>query len=162
MINHIDFNVGHHIITYRINWLGIETVLLDRQSISKKLSLRKRVHSFNLNIDGTLQTFHLESKQHLLHGNITVNLFQNGALVATKIITLYNEIKGKSSPTEQTDNSDTMFCIGVLFIVLSLSFDWSKFFLFLGLIFLFDAVSKTHAKTKASGEQHKEDVSPKH
>ena len=154
MIKQVDFNIKDHSIAYRINWLGVASVFLDGRTISKKLSLGKRVHTFNLDIDGAIQTFHLESKQSFTFGTITVSLFQNGTLIETKVITLYNDIKGAYSNTEQEDNSNTMFIVGILLVIVSLSFDWNKVFLFLGLIFIFDAVSKAQAKTRGSDEQN--------
>ncbi|MCD2260904.1 hypothetical protein [Psychroserpens luteolus] len=54
-------------------------------------------------------------------------------------------MKDKKLKDSKTDDSNSMFVMGIMFIVFSLCFGWSKFFLFMGLIFLFNAVSKRQA-----------------
>ena len=43
--------------------------------------------------------------------------------------------------------------IGMMFIVLALCFDWSKFFLFIGLIFLYDSVTRKNITTESCSEE---------
>ncbi|WP_460219487.1 hypothetical protein [Psychroserpens sp. MEBiC05023] len=153
------FNIENHAITYTINWLGIETILLNGKKISKKLSLGKRVHTFELMINGVLETIHIESKQSFALGNVTISLFLNGELKDEKVINFYSEIGTPKTSSPDTNSSNSMFLIGVMFIVLSLCFDWSKFFLFLGLIFLFDAICRTEIALKTS--ESKTDIDSK-
>ncbi|SDS61180.1 hypothetical protein SAMN04515667_2566 [Formosa sp. Hel1_31_208] len=135
----IEFLVDNHIIIYRLNWLGIETIIMDGRIISKKLSLGKRVHTFNLTVDDIVHSFHIESKQSFSTSSVRIQLFQNGKLIDTDYVEFFENTKKE---TANFDNSSLM--IGVLFIAMTLCFGWSKLFLFVGLGFLFDAMSKTH------------------
>ncbi|WP_033956316.1 hypothetical protein [Psychroserpens jangbogonensis] len=54
--------------------------------------------------------------------------------------------------SKNTENST--FMMGMIFIIFSLVFDWSKFFLFIGLIFVFDSVSRTKVKTNNSEDNN--------
>ena len=145
----IEFLVDNHIITYSLNWLGIETIILDGRIISKKLSLGKRVHTFSLAVGGIVHSFYIESKQSFSTSSVRVQLFQNGELIDTDYVEFFENTKNE---TADTDHSS--FMIGALLIVMALCFDWSKLFLFVGLVFLFDAVSKTH-KTNEKAQTNK-------
>ncbi|WP_204346537.1 hypothetical protein [Psychroserpens algicola] len=155
------FNIEEQIISYDVNWLGIESVTVNGSVLSKKLSLGKRVHSFDLPINNSVHSFRIESKQSFSASTITVSLFQNDKLIDSKVIELYKDIFKDTTDTHNTEHSNTMFTIGVVLIILSLSFDLSKFFLFIGLIFLFDAVSKTHAISKTVAEETPKDLNLK-
>lgn len=148
----LEFFVDNHIITYRLNWLGIETIVLDERIISKKLSLGKRVHTFSLTVDGVVHSFHIESKQSFSTSSVSVQLFQNGELIDTDYVEFFENTKNETATTDHSS-----FMIGALLIVMALCFDWSKFFLFVGLVFLFDAVRKTHkTNQKAQTNQNQE------
>lgn len=153
----LEFIVGNYKITYRLNWIGIETVLLNGKKISKKLSLGKRVHTFELLVDGTMQSFHLESKQSFSGSHVKVELFQNGELIATDYVTFFESTTNIQTSPKDEDNS--MFYIGLVFVVLSLCFDWSKVFLFIGLIFLFSAANNKTSEATPADKNHPK---PKH
>ncbi|WP_299334040.1 hypothetical protein [uncultured Psychroserpens sp.] len=154
MMKPIDFKVENHTISYKLNWLGVETVLLDGKIISKKVSLGKRVHTFNLIIDGVSHTFHLESKQSFSTSSVRVQLFQNGKLLDTDHVEFFQD--SKNNNTTHDHGGGSSFMIGILLIFFSMSFDWPRFFLFIGLIFLFDAVSKSHAKQQKDNQKQLE------
>lgn len=144
------FNIENHTITYHVTWLGMESVSVDGNVVSKKLSLGKRVHSFDLLINDETQTFRVESKLSFTQSNVTVNLFQNNILLEATVLELYAEITGSKTDANGSNNSDSTFVIGMVFIILSLCFDWSKFFLFIGLIFMFNAISTKDKQSKTS------------
>ncbi|WP_298761120.1 hypothetical protein [uncultured Psychroserpens sp.] len=67
-------------------------------------------------------------------------------------------MNNKKLKDSNTDDSNSMFVIGIMFIVLSLCFDWSKFFLFMGLIFLFNAVNKRQAIINISDQDNDTEI----
>ena len=146
----VTFNIDKHAISYHVNWLGIETVKVNDIQVSKKLSLPKRKHKFSLDVFGKNEAFHITSKQLFSSGYITVQLFHNDVLIDEKILEFnFPVIKDDSKNTE-----NSTFMIGMIFIIFSLVFDWSKLFLFIGLIFVFDSVSRSKAKTNNSEDNN--------
>jgi len=149
------FYIKNHTITYNVNWFGVESITVDGNRVSKKLSLGKRSHYFNLRIDNEIQKFHIESKMSFSCSSVNVSLFQNDIVIDSEVLQFYPQITNTKNETETSDDSaDSMFFIGIIFIVFSLCFDWSKFFLFIGLIFLFDGISKKEINAKISSEKN--------
>lgn len=146
----VTFNIEKHTISYHVNWLGIETVKVNDIQISKKLSLPKRKHKFLLDVFGKNEAFYIKSKQQFSSGFITVQLFHNDVLIDEKVLECnFPIIKDES---KNSDNSS--FMLGMMFIIFSLVFDWSKLFLFIGLIFVFNSVSNNKSKTNNSEDNN--------
>jgi len=151
----ITFNIEDQHITYEVNWLGMETISVNGNIVSKKLSLPNRKHKFSLEVYGKTEDFYIQSKQAFSSGCIKVQLFHNAILIEENTI----EFKFSDQKEDASESNNEMFIIGIMFIVCALCFDWSKFFLFIGLIFLFDAVHKTHKmQQKSKQNNNKQEV----
>jgi len=131
----INFNIDNHTISYDVNWLGIETIKVNGNEISKKVSLPKRKHKFELNVFGNTEAFYITSKQSFSSGQIIVQLFHNDTLIDEKVLKFNFPV----SNTEVKHPENSTFMTGLIFIVFSLLFGWSKFFLFIGLICVFSS-----------------------
>nr|WP_321248190.1 hypothetical protein [uncultured Psychroserpens sp.] len=142
----VTFHIENQVISYKANWSGIETVSVNGNQISKKLSLPNRKHQFVLNVYGKTENFYITSKQAFNTGHITVQLFHNDVLIDEALIEFDFGVLNQTKNT--SDNG--MLTTGLLFVVLGLVFDWSKVFLFIGLLFLFCSFSENSNKKKTS------------
>jgi hypothetical protein len=140
----ITFTIENHTIEYHVDWMGMETITINGDIVSKKLSLPTRKHKFTLEVYGKTETFYIQSKQGFSTGHLKIQLYHNEVLIDEKTL----EFKFLDPKTTKTETDNTTFILGLFFIVLTLCFDWSRIFLFVGLVFLFDALSKTHKRQK--------------
>jgi hypothetical protein len=144
----VTFHIENHTISYNVNWLGIEKVSVNGNQISKKLSLPNRKHRFVLNVYGKTENFYITSKQAFNSGRITVQLFHNDVLIDEDTIAFnFDPIN-----TTKSSSDNSMLTTGLMLVVLGLIFDWSKFFLFIGLLFLFCSFSQNSNEKEAKGD----------
>ena len=141
----VIFYIENKEIQFEVNLMGIETLKINGHQVSKKWSWPGRKHQFVLDAHGKIEPFYITTKQAFSSGVITVQLFHNDIFIDEGLIEFdffaKNGIKGKS------DNG--MLSTGLLFVVLGLVFDWSKVFLFIGLIFLFCSFSDNSGKKQS-------------
>ena len=150
----VIFNIENHTISYQVNWFGIETIKIDGIQISKKLSLPKRKHKFKLHVFGKDEAFYIKSKQIFSLGYITVQLFHNDILIDEKIL----EFNFGFRKDEIKNAENSSFMTGMIFIVFSFIFGWSKFFLFIGLIYVFSSFFEKEAN--AISTKNRKDSDP--
>jgi hypothetical protein len=153
-MNSVEFHIEQYIITYSINWLGIETIAVNHKVVSKKLSLPNQKHSFSLTINDETVPFYIKSRQSFSTSTVTISLFKNNLLIEKRTFEFY-----KQNNNAKDDQSST-YILGLVFVILSLYFDWHKYFLFIGLVVLFYAFNiKPHndnkvTKAKSEAENH--------
>ncbi|WP_439151754.1 hypothetical protein [Winogradskyella sp.] len=144
----VVFHIDKHIVTYTVDWLGIETIQVNESIISKKLSLPSRKHRFNLSLNKENVPFYIVSKQSFSTSTIEVSLYKNDNSIEKQTLELYKQ------ENTATDNQGSTYILGLVFVVMSLVFDWHKFFLFIGLVLLFYAfVIKPNTKIKDHSNQ---------
>ncbi|WP_047547221.1 hypothetical protein [Psychroserpens sp. Hel_I_66] len=147
----VIFNIYNHDIVFKTNWLGIETVVINGKQISKKLSLPYRKHKFTIEAYGKTESFYIKTKQAFSSGAVTVKLFHNDVLIDEGFIafefTNNTHIKEKSN--------DDLFMTGLVLVVFSMVFDWSKFFLFIGLMCLFSSFFNTTCQKDEDKDSNK-------
>ena len=110
---------------------GTECVYLNDKMVSKKWSFFGTTHQFTIAEDNELNVYEVKSKAKLDCG-VDVLLFKNKELIDTKSFSLFSTYKTK----EGSQNMNLI--IGFILILYSTFFDGNKFFLFLGLVMLFN------------------------
>jgi hypothetical protein len=129
----VVFYIENYRITYSVDWLGVENIMVNDSIVSKKLSLPKRKHRFSLTINEENVSFYITSKQSFSASTVEVFLYRNDLIFKQQTVELYQQQK---SPT---NDQGSTYILGLIFVVLSLCFDWHKLFLFIGLVLLFYA-----------------------
>lgn len=152
-MNCVHFNIDQHTIRYHVTWMGIETITVNDIQVSKKLSLPKRKHRFNIEISGKKEAFFITSKQSFSTGLITVQLFHNTILIEEKVIA-FNFSPVHKDELKHPENSS--FMTGLILTFLSIVFDWSPFFIFIGLMCMFNSLCTT--SSNMTNSQHSEDT----
>tara|TARA_R110000751_G_scaffold217067_4_gene320115 strand:- start:135 stop:593 length:459 start_codon:yes stop_codon:yes gene_type:complete len=149
----VVFYIDNNEIQFTVNLMGLETLKVNGTQISKKWSLPNRKHKFTLDAYGKTEHFYIKTKQAFSTGNITVQMFHNDVLIDEDVVAfdffITNNLKDKS------DNG--MFSIGLIFVIFGLIFDWSKLFLFIGLIFLFSSFTGNSCETETPKDSKKSD-----
>ncbi|MGS2727067.1 hypothetical protein ACU8DI_10705 [Psychroserpens sp. BH13MA-6] len=140
----VHFHIDQQTVTCSVNWLGFVTIRVNGETKSKKLSFPWSKHTFDLLIDGQSQPFQITSTFNFSGSQLTIKLYHHGVCMDSK--TVDTLVEHCDIPKEKETNMS--LAIGILFIVLTLCFDWSRFFLFFGLYFLFQAFHKP--KTSSS------------
>nr|WP_321223219.1 hypothetical protein [uncultured Psychroserpens sp.] len=142
----VIFHIENKEIEFEVNVMGRETLTVNGYQISKKWSFPGVKHHFVLDVYGKTEPFYIATKQAFSTGVITVQLYHNNVLIDEGLIEFNLPII--SDLNNKTDNG--MFTTGLIFVVFSMVFDWSKIFLFIGLIFLFSSFYDETNKKKAS------------
>lgn len=150
----IVFYIENYQISYSVDWLGIETIKVNDKIVSKKLSLPNRKHRFKLSINDQIQPFYLTSKQSFSTSTVDVSIYSNSILIEKRTLELYKQ------DNTLTDNQGSSYILGLVFVVLSLVFDWHKVFLFIGLVLLFYAFDiKSNTTTEDNSAKEHQDKS---
>lgn len=76
------FKTEHSVIEFHNNWLGVETVIINGQIVSKKSSVMGAEHHFSIMEDGHLARYVLTSK---LGMNVLIDIRRNGVLIAANV-----------------------------------------------------------------------------
>ncbi|MEM5564319.1 hypothetical protein WNY78_04360 [Psychroserpens sp. AS72] len=144
----VTFHIENKEIQFEVNLMGRETLKIDGHLVSKKWSFPNTKHTFVLDVYGKTEPFYIQTKQAFSTGAITVQLFHNNVLIDEGLIEfdfpLTNHIRSKSN--------NEMFTTGLIFVVFSMVFGWSKFFLFIGLIILFSSFFEGSNKKETNKE----------
>lgn len=116
--------------------MGIETVYINDNRVSKKLSLPNTRHKFDLDVFGKRESFFIKSKQSFFTGHVIVQLFHNSILIDERLITTFSLIRKEDLKNPESSS----FMTGLILLFLSIIFDWSRFFVFVGLICVFSSL----------------------
>jgi hypothetical protein len=134
--------------------MGVETLKINGHQVSKKWSWPGRKHQFVIDAYNKTEYFYIKTKQTFSSGIITVQLFHNDVLIDEDLI----EFELFSTNNTKSKSNNEMFTTGLIFVVFSMVFGWSKFFLFIGLICLFSSFFEGSNTTKSSQDSSNPDT----
>lgn len=134
----VTFYIDNSTIQFTNDWMGNETIMVNGKQVSKKFSFFGTKHHFTLDNNNIIDNYSIVSDVSFKN-NIVISLYKNNIKLEEKYINYFEDYNA---------NFNSLFVIGLIFILYALLDGDSKILGVLGLIFMITSFSKKPDKSK--------------